>query len=66
MTHIDLGVSLGLGLQLLLGGSLQTTDSRGEETAGDHGSHCVGSDWLLSNLANFWYEVGFAAKSLPE
>lgn len=44
MTHIGLGVSLGLSLQLLLGGSLQTTDGRGEETAGDHGSHFVGSE----------------------
>lgn len=47
MTHISLGVSLGLSLELLLGGSLQTTNSRGEETAGDHGSHVVGSDWLV-------------------
>lgn len=42
MTHINLGVALALGLELLLGGVGHTTDSRGEEAAGDHGGHFDG------------------------
>lgn len=47
MTHINLGVALGLGLELRLGGAVHghATDSRGEEAAGDHGGHFDGTNW---------------------
>ena len=42
MTHHNLGVALGLILELLLVVVLETTDRRGEEATGcDAGRHCV-------------------------
>lgn len=42
MTHHNLGVALGLALQVASLGGLHTTNSRAKKTAGDLGGHCDG------------------------
>lgn len=53
MTHVELGVALGLGLEV--GINLSQAASAGRESpSGDHGGHGEGFLWWLSGKSSGW------------